>query len=438
MTIIELGEVSSGSTAPEPPAPPLASGHLRRYAVAAVAVLCLLVVAGAQRPESRSLPVLWSTAGQETENFLLTRDTLYVFGPPTRAYDAATGRLRWTRPATDRNTWVYAETNGVVLVPGETRQHTGIAPDGTPYQEEYVADTVALDAATGAQLWRQPGEMSWTAPDTALLTRWDFRDRGLLSARVVRLTDGRPLWTWTPRDPVLNWTPAGRPGQPPSLVTATPDGRIEVRRFADGTVSARGRVPWVANRESDGAFTDLTTQHDTIFVARSTAGRVTVDAYALDTLRHLWTTTSAMYTGIIGCGHVMCLGGEPRGLVGRDPRTGRVRWRMEGWDSAHAMPDGRLLLMASDTGRSGLADGTTGRLLADLGTRPALFDAERGTVVTLTPTREPVGGTAVHEVGAGGVRTLRGLLAGNTTGCQVGGRRLACVSGGALTVRAVG
>jgi outer membrane protein assembly factor BamB len=441
MTVIELGEITSGSPAPELPRP--RAFYHRRYAVAAVAAVCLLAVAGAERPESRTLTTLWSTADQPNENFLLTGDTLYLFGTTpgtvTRAYDAADGRLRWSRPVEGQNAWIYGERAGVVLMPGAEEQRTGVDAAGDTFSEQVVKETVGLDAVTGTELWRRRGEPSATTGEAVLLTEWDFRGRGVRGMQVVRTRDGGMVWSWTPRQQVAHWAISGRLEAPTGIIAATADGRIEVRRFTDGGVTARGQVPWVASRESDGAFTDLFAWDDTMFVARSVGTRVTVNAYAVDSLRPRWMTSGTVYTGMMPCGPVLCLGGGPAGLVGHDPRTGAVRWRTGQWDNAQPLPGGRLLLQAGDSGRSGLADAESGRLIADLGTRPTVTNTADGTVVTLTPTRQPAGGTAVHEVRPTGRMVLRGALTGVVHhGCQAAGRRLACLNAGDMRVTAVG
>jgi hypothetical protein len=441
MTVIELGEITSG--APVPDLPPPRAWHRRRYAVAAVAAVCVLAMAGAERPESRVLRPLWSTADQPNENFLLTGESLYLFGTTTgtstRAYDAADGRLRWSRPLEGQNAWIYSERKDVVLMPGAEELRTGVDPQGGNYAEQVVVETVALNTVTGAELWRQRGEPSWTTAEAVLLTEWDFRGGGLRGLRVVRIRDGGTIWSWVPQQRVVHWAVSGRPGAPTGLVAATASGGIEVRRFADGVVTNRGQVPWVASRDSDGAYTDLYAWDDTLFVARSVSGRVTVNAYAVDTLRPRWVTSGTSYNGIMSCGPVLCLGGGPGGLAGHDPRTGAVRWRTEQWDTAQPLPDGRLLLQAGSTGRSGLADAETGRLIADLGTRPALLDTADGMVVTLTPTRQPTGGAAVREFGPTGRVVLRGALTDvRHHGCQLAGRRIACLNSAGITVTAVG
>jgi hypothetical protein len=441
MTVIELGEITSGSPAPEPP-PPRAFYH-RWYAVAAVAAVCVLAMAGAERPESRVLRTLWSTADQPNENFLLTDDSLYLFGATpgtsTRAYDATDGRLRWSRPLEGQHAWIYSERAGIVLMPGAEELRTGVDPEGGNFTEQVVVETVAVDTVTGAELWRQRGEPSAATAESVLLVEWDFRGGGLRGLRVVRTGDGGTIWSWAPQRRVVHWAFSGQPTAPTGLVTATATGQVEVRRFTDGAVTATGQVPWVASRDSDGAYTDLYAWDDTMFVARSVGGRVTVNAYALDTLRPRWVASSAAYTGMMNCGPLLCLGGGQDGLVGHDPRTGAARWRTEQWDNAQPLPDGRLLVQASDTGQSGLADAGTGRLITDLGTRPTLLDADDGTVVTLTPTREPTGGTAVREIGPTGRDVLHGALHGVThQGCQLADRRLACLNDSRITVTAVG
>ncbi|MCA2213542.1 outer membrane protein assembly factor BamB family protein [Jidongwangia harbinensis] len=438
MTVIELGDVTSGSPPAEPARRRGGPFHLRRYAVAAVAALCVLTVTGSARPDPQMLRTVWSVSGQPDDSLQVTADMVYVFGTSSgssiRAYDAARGELLWSRKAPGQNGWIHGEQHGVVLLPSAEPQVTAPGPEDNGYDASFAVQTVAVDQRTGAELWQQRGEPSWATPDTLLLTEWAFRGGGLRKVRLVRLRDGTTVWSWTPEQRVVNWTVV-RATQ--AIVTAGPDGRIEVRRLSDGTVTARGRVPWLLSRDSDGAFTDLHSQGDTLFVARSGNGNVTVNAYAAGTLQPRWEAPATAFTGMVDCRPLMCFGGRPRGLVGRDPLTGAIRWRAEKWDNAHALPDGRLLLQANDTGRSALADAVTGRILADLATRPAVLDTETGTVLTFTPTLDPPGRYAVREFDVAGRGTLRGTLAG-IGGCQVAGRYLTCLDQGTLTVRAFG
>jgi outer membrane protein assembly factor BamB len=115
MTLIELGEVSSGS--PDPSAAPRRA-DIRRIAVAAVAALCVLTVTGSERPEPRSLPTLWATSVGNAP-FTLTADTVYVLQETSTltAYSAADGAPRWTRALPAPAGWVSGEVPGTLVLP---------------------------------------------------------------------------------------------------------------------------------------------------------------------------------------------------------------------------------------------------------------------------------------------------------------------------------
>jgi hypothetical protein len=239
--------------------------------VAAVAALCVLTVTGSARPDPGRLHTVWTAASEPSDNLLVTADSVYVFGQSAqssiRAYDAADGRLLWSRKSMGEHGWIHGDQYGVVLMPAAEPQVTAPGPEDNGYRESFAVHTVAVDQRTGAELWQQRGEPSWATPETVLLTEWVFRGGGLRQIRLVRIRDGSTVWSWTPERKVVNWAVA-RAAE--ALVTAGPDGRIEVRRLADGSVRTVGRVPWLLSRESDGAFTDLYAQGDTLFVARST------------------------------------------------------------------------------------------------------------------------------------------------------------------------
>jgi hypothetical protein len=438
MTVIELGERAAGS-APGPGAPPIRRVDIRRFGLAVVAVLCVLTVTGSARPEPRSLTTLWSMPFR-TDEFILTGDALYLLEPSVRSkitrYDPATGRLQWSTELSEFTGWMSTDAAGLLLLPTLVREDDFVDDDGSTSPQEVVQDTIALDAATGTERWRQRGEVALADDKTVLLTRWNQQPGNLTELRLVRSVDGTVLWTLAPDPPVSSWTTAAAN----RLVTVTADGGLQVRRFADGVLVATGRVPWPTDGGRNDDYASLMSAHGMLYVLRTGTGEQDVTAYDLDTLAKKWDLRFRAGAGLFECGRVVCLGADAGRVDGRDPRTGRLLWHGEGWDYARPLGDGRLLTEAGESGRATLVDEATGRLIADLGAGTTVLDAERGQVVMVAPVTRAPWGYKVNQLDRTGELILRGALGPVFDyGCQLAAGRLACAAGGGeLTVRDVG
>jgi hypothetical protein len=136
---------------------------------------------------------------------------------------------------------------------------------------------------------------------------------------------------------------------------------------------------------------------------------------------------------------VICTGAAGRGVVGRDPRTGRPIWHAVGWEWARPIGGGRLLTEGRQAGRSSLLDQETGRLIADLGPGVVVLDERSGQVLTISSIRSAPFGFKLSELDEDGRMKVRGRLGVVLDyGCQVAAERLACAAPAAqLTVRAL-
>jgi outer membrane protein assembly factor BamB len=146
------------------------------------------------------------------------------------AYDLQFASRRWSRVVTpDSNDWMYSVTATPVLA------------DGRLFVPTQWQDLVALDAATGAELWRVPGpggtinlahyrdaEPGYPASPVATGDiLWVPRLDGTLAALAV--ADGRELWSTQLGAPIISApAPAGE-----YLVVATYDGTV--RALVPGT-----------------------------------------------------------------------------------------------------------------------------------------------------------------------------------------------------------
>jgi hypothetical protein len=442
MTLIELGEVSSGSE-PEVPAAPPRRADLRRIAVLLVAVLCVLTVTGSERPEPRGLPVLW-TVDYVGDQFTLTGDTLYVLGagetPEVTAYDAANGSIRWAREGAALG-WLNAEVPGLVLM-SIMAERTVPDENGNDFTAPMPHSTVAVDARTGVERWRAIGEINvWTADLIMFMERQADSD-GPARFRTVRASDGSTAWTYEPAPGVLTWTTTGSgPMRPDRLITATDDGQIEVRRFGDGSVVTAGKLPWRTAADRRGGYTELFSSHNTLIVITENAGRQTVTGYHPDTLRSVWTTTNSSFNTLFDCGALLCISTGPRQVDAVDPATGRVAWTSEGWDYARETTDGRLITdLHQGGGWQGAIDGATGRKIAEFPPGNSYIDQITGTVLTVGSSSTTPGAATVTQLTGSDDVVLRGSLGAITdNGCQLAADRLACsIGGGLLSVRDVG
>jgi outer membrane protein assembly factor BamB len=434
MTLIELGEVSSGSS--EPPAAPRRA-DIRRIAVAAVAALCVLTVTGSERPEPRSLPTLW-TMSVGNDPFTLTSDAVYVLDQETSAltaYSAADGAPRWTRALPAPAGWISGEVPGTLLLPMLSSEVVD-GGAGNPYPD--VLGTVAIDAAGGAVRWRQPGEAAIGTPDVVVLSEWSDTG-GLRSLRGVRTGDGTAVWRYDATERISSWTVTGAaPRRPDRLVTVTAAGRIAVRRLADGAPVAEATVAWQAGTSPQDDSSYLFSAGPHLLVVHTDGAEQTIIGYDPETLRPRWDRAFPLSAGAFDCGDLLCTGTESGEVTALDPATGEVRWRGSGWEHAEPGGDGMLLVQSRDQARLSLIDSDTGRPVADFGPGSAVVDRDAGAVIVMgvAGTQPPRQTVLQYEAGEVFLRGAITLTGGH--GCQLAAGRLACLGSGTLSVTDVG
>jgi outer membrane protein assembly factor BamB len=444
MTMIELGVIASGSEPePEPAAGRMRRHDIRRIGVVAVTLLCVLAVTGSTRPEPRSMPVLWSTA-DGTEQFALTEDALYTLEPGRTSlltkHSAATGEIHWSKRLPEFIGWLTTEADGLVLLPAGQRDETFVNDDGTTYQQPVVQNTIAVDAATGVERWRQPGEVALVSDETVVLSTWDPQGGEVMTQRLVRSADGALIWDHLSDHPSSGWATVGATfSRPERVISVTKDGRMEVFRYSDGKPITSRQVPWRVQAQSD-EYAYLFGMGDTVYSVVTDNGQQDVTAYHVDTLAERWRLRVGTGPGMFDCGPVLCVGTEFAGVDGRDPRTGRLLWHSDGWDWARPVGDGMLLAESRIGDRTGLIDAATGLMKVELGRGMTVVDAENVQVLTLAPAKSPPYGYTVSELDSTGEIILRGRIGPiSDHGCQLVAGRLACAAAdGELSVRDVG
>ncbi|MEV4343440.1 PQQ-binding-like beta-propeller repeat protein [Actinoplanes sp. NPDC049596] len=427
MATIELGEISGKR--PEHARP---LGRDRRLAAAAITILVVGVVAGSAVPQPRGVRPLWSASAVGSQGLALTSERVYVHRTDGQdslitAYDLGTGRQRWQRPLPGSVGYLQAaEEAGLLLIPAEIRR-----------EERPGYQTIALSMATGAELWRAPGEPHTIGAGTALMAEYRA-DGSLRTMRVVRLADNMTVWRRDPQG-VRNQIVAQSGGRPDSVVTATAEGEVRVYDYTTGALRVSGRIPMVDPRPEDGYFNDLTAFGGHLIVNQSRAGVFDLTVYRMDTLRPAWNAGDTDGYAF-ECGPALCLSGAG-GLVAHDLATGRVRWRLPGATNALAVGDDRLLLDdGSEEGEPVLVDAATGTPVGEPGRGTPVWSPEpAGTVLLLRSTVSPPGRTAVtHWETDTGRRVLLGTI-DRLPGyhCQAAARYLICNRGDLVEVSEV-
>jgi putative pyrroloquinoline-quinone binding quinoprotein len=442
MTVIELGDLSSGEL--EPAVPAGFDRRLpRRAAVALLAVLCLLTVAGsAPTAEPRGVRALWSMAFDQQEYSTVTATSIYtVFLESTRiltARNLSDGAVRWRRqlPAPLTGGVNLVEQAGVLLVPA-ARVGKG---DGGTFYDEFTTDTVALDPGSGAELWHYPGAVALVGADTALFTRHNSSGRFLSNLGVVRLRDGSTVWSRPVAGADRLVTDWPVPSRPDRIVTVTPAGRVEVLRYTDGVRLAAGPVEWPVRASDAEGHNEVMIRGGKVFVSLIGLTDAAVIGYDADTLRRLWRVEDLSSGGTTLCGTAVC-GLSALGTVALDGSTGKVRWSDDQIQSAWPVAPGRLLTDNVESRPQLLLDDETGRVIANLGPGFVVPDATGDTAYFLRLTRSPADRTSVSRID---LRTGRTSLRGTIDridgyGCTAVGDRLVCpTSADRIIVTAVG
>ena len=404
MTLIDLGD-AAGPTA-EPAVAPVSLRWLRRSAPAVLAVALLLALTGSAPLGPPVVRQLWTAAYQPSDTMALDDRTVYLNRtsltepPAVTAYDLPTGKVRWTAP-TGAAVADYGvlPAGAVLLVPTEPPRGSGSRPGGA---------TLALDAATGATLWRADGDASPSvASGDALLAESDQLGT-VTRLRLVGLRDGREVWGH-PIVPAEGLTTVAEDGRPTEIVAVTGTGDTTVYRYDDGTVLHRGRIPW------NGVYSATLFPADPYLVVVRTASAQTVATiYRAADLRPLWRSDE-LIAYVTTCGALICTAGV-RGVAGRESATGREIWRRDDMNFVWDLGGGRLLLSAAANLASAttvLVDAATGRTIGrPFGGQQAFSADAAGSLLLLRGTRTPPDRTAVSRLDlADGRQAVLGTVA---------------------------
>ncbi|MFF5179267.1 PQQ-binding-like beta-propeller repeat protein [Micromonospora sp. NPDC000316] len=392
--VIDLGELRHGPDTDPLPRPPLAKGRPLRSAV--VLLLVLISLAAAGPPTRREAVTLPGRLGADA----LVAGDLFVLVEPL---SGLTGQRRLTAlhlpggepawqvplPAEGRY-WGIAQQGELLLATGHE-----LGPDrqGTL--------TVALDRATGAYHWQQPGSPSRLGDGNLLLHSVDDDQGGTL--RAVDPCCGTVRW----QVPVV---PGGefsfREGEHgvDRVVLSHANGPVEVLDAVSGAVLVRADLA----PPGGGPNTGVQIVEDMLLTFGGSPTMIT--AYGLDGLEQRWRTPAdeALYAS--DCGVVVCLQNRSGGLRVVDAATGRLLWGNDRW--AWVWPyAGRLVATTLSSAGPGaeqivVLEPQTGRVLAELGRWELAQFPFGGPMIGVRP--HPDGGLLVAEldIGGGTVRLL--------------------------------
>jgi outer membrane protein assembly factor BamB len=451
MTVIELGDVTSGSERPQPADVPRGYDRrlVRRAGAALVAGACLITLAASNPPEpSRALQTLWTIPFGSADRFAATPDGVYAARAPgeLEARDVATGATRWTFEMPDPTAWpTFVPAAGVLLVPYRRIAKEVKAPYGGTYFDESYRNTIALDARTGAELWRRPGEIYLTTADSVLLADRDVDANEIRSLRLVRITDGGTVWERPGMHAERTTTGGADPVRPDLLAVVAPGGAVEILRLGDGSRVSAGRVAWDPGSPAEGTYTDVFLDGARLYVRVAGQNSSELTAYALDTFRRIWRIDGTDAVAAYPCGVLVC-GIDQSGFTAYDPATGAVRWRSRDIRNAWPASSGQLVadsgrLVADSVDHWILIDEATGRLVTDLGGGTPVADLDGRVAYLVRPTISPRGRTVVSRIDAGtGTIGVRGAIDWvNDGACQATGNYLVCATvDGQLLVTLVG
>ncbi|MGW5560980.1 outer membrane protein assembly factor BamB family protein [Micromonospora sp. NPDC003944] len=401
-SVIDLGELRHGSEPESLPRPTRAHGRPLRCALVVLFALVTLAAAAVSPP--RRAPVLLpAPPGADVMvdgDLILLMERADTGQRQTRlsAFRLTGGEPVWQAPlSAEARYWGMTSLAGMVLATGYE-----IGPEGRDTL------TVALDRATGAYRWQQPGTVSKLSDGNALL-----RSGGETVPSRVRAADpccGTPRWQLPLTTAEISIRDTGYGVD--RLVLNHGNGLVEVVDATTGAALARAEVgPPGAAPLGIELIDDLLLAID--------RGSGTINAYGLDRLDKLWTRTGGPIEFALNCGPVVCLRSAGNELLALDPATGDVRWRSDRW--LWGWPyDGRLLANVSGFGPMEqyiVLDALTGRQLADLGRWELYQLGAGGRLVGIR--RHPDGGVLVGEfdIGAGEVRVLD-VLPDATGECQ--------------------
>ncbi|HWS35510.1 MAG TPA: hypothetical protein VN408_22570 [Actinoplanes sp.] len=396
---------------PDRPQPP---GGSRGFALILAVAVCLATLHSVPGGE-RTVRTLWTAPPARTLNIQAGPDTVWALrvvdasGGELTAYEMATGRVRWTRPAAATT----AVNGGFSVLPA-----AGIL----------LVDDLAVDAATGAALWRVPGVVDGHDTGTVLVREPD-------ALRLVAARDGTTIWR-RPMDGTRVVRIQPRNGRPSTIVVGT--GELTLLRYHDGAELLSRPIP------RDG---DLLAGDGHIVLLRYGISAFSIVGYRPDTLAESWRIET-VGGAVQECGPVLCLSGS-HGVTGIDPVTGTSRWTLPPGYGAGAVTGDRIVVTRqprnSGEGRQPLismVDASSGRRIgAEVAGHPIVSSTGGGRLLVIRSNPQPVAPASVFTLDAAtGSSRLIGSVDYQLLNApyELAGRHLLRLRDGRLEVMTVG
>jgi hypothetical protein len=427
MAVIELGE-SRGEVRRDLLSP-VARPAARWWRGAAVLALLLGTVAAAT-PVPRPLPEATITA-QTGAELVLAGGRLLVTEPAQDSAHEAPGLSAYRLPDAAplwRVTLSRPLQGPVQLVTatGDTVLVTGNPLGDAPPRSE----TVALSAATGAELWRLDGQFAGltVTGDVLLSTGLAYGpdDGQPVSLRLVDAATGTDRWSYRIA-PGVAWSLAGPDGRVTALVVRLPSGRVERRAIDTGAVVQAADLPRPGgNAPQAWRYPEVVGD---LLLLPDQRGALT--AYGLDRLDPRWTVDGQLDAdaGVWDCETVLCVSARQGGIRALDRQTGRTLWNVPDWH-LRWLADGFLIVSpeiarSADGGRLATLDLASGRILGDL-TGWDLLQSSHDHTRLLGVRYGPDGAwLAELDQATGSARTIS-LLRDVSRNCQAGSRVIVC------------
>lgn len=392
IAVIDLGEVPTGRVAGvDPPVRPR-----RRWLAAAVVLATALSTTIAAAPSSGPLPVAVVDVPGDVRVFV-DSDLLFVIQPFALSQGREDGRYVAAFHLMDLHQLWRVELPLGGDVTGITTVDNALAVTGEPplsTSDGEIADntvqTVGLDMATGALLWRYQGFVEAQTISGRLILSTQFGGPGAVPAdagpggagRAVRAVSGNGavVWSYAPPPGALRSYQYAREAVR-LLVVVLADGRVELRDTETGKLVTSRLVGPLPPDEDAGRYVEVV--GDLLMVRVGSE----VLAYGLDGLHLRWRRPFQIGRDgwFTACGEAICGAQEGNGLRVLDPSTGELRWSDPRWTRGFGSGNWFLVTDAGarrDLQAIAVVDPNSGRVMRELG-RWHMYDNAGGSIVAL-------------------------------------------------------
>lgn len=442
--IIDLGVLPENAT--DPIGPRFSPRMRRTLLAAATTMVCLLALVGSTATERGLTAPLWT--GPVTLNgYQLGGDVLFstsVDGHAITARDLRTGEQLWQHEVSDVPENTVDLGGGITAILTRELDATRGLPRGS---------TTFVRTRTGEEIGQIEGSVGAASVGGLPILIYSTRDDCPSTEMMCVTLSGwnaeggrREVWR-TELPPDVYALESFRGDLVDGLVTVAPDGTVELRDLASGSVLTSVALPEL----TVGGQLSLLTGVLVTAVRVGGGDTVALTGYERPSLTRIWSTevssvvvsereyARGMWLG--ACGADVCLHGDDRGAWLIDPTTGTVKGRTA-LELVNRLGNGVFLARVPDSdpiGREpresldGIILDASMQVLAPLPVRDQVWwrDSDERALFTRTgPDR-----TGFLDVDPSGQQRLLGSVPGTDLTCEARGRYLACAdAGGTLRV----